>query len=84
MKEPYAGNDTERVGALLRETAARIAPARDRDVVVDGVLAGATDFFFGVDSPIGTVYVAAGAPGGPDLAPAASEGGSARPYRGRL
>ncbi len=84
MKEPYAGNDTERVGALLREMAARIVPARDMDVVVDGVLAGATDFFFGGDSPIGTVYVAAGPHGVRYLAPAASEEEFARRYRERF
>jgi O-6-methylguanine DNA methyltransferase len=84
MKEAHVGNDAERVTELLRETAARIAPARGQAVVVDSVLAGTTDSFFGVDSPIGTVYVAAGPHGVRYLAPAASEEEFARRYRERF
>ena len=84
MKEPYAGDDTERVGPLMRETAARIAPPRDQTVVVESVLAGTTDSLFGVDSPIGTVYVAAGPRGVRYLAPAASVEEFARRYRERF
>ena len=84
MKEPYVERDTERLTALLRETAARIAPPRDQTVLVDRVLAEATDSFFGVDSPIGTVYVVAGSGGVRYLAPAASEEGFARRYRERF
>jgi O-6-methylguanine DNA methyltransferase len=84
MKEAHVGNDAERVTELLRETAARIAPARGQAVVVDSVLAGTTDSFFGVDSPIGTVYVAAGPHGVRYLAPAASEEEFGRRYRERF
>src|SRR5918999_3147717 len=84
MNEPYVERDTERLSVLLEETAARIAPSRDPAVLVDGVLAGATDSFFGVDSPIGPVYVAAGPDGVRYLAPAASEEDFARRYRERF
>jgi O-6-methylguanine DNA methyltransferase len=84
MKEPYVGNDAERVRVLLRETAARISPARDQAVVVDSVLADTTDSFFGVDSPIGPAYVAVGPHGVRYLAPAASEEEFARRYRERF
>jgi methylated-DNA-[protein]-cysteine S-methyltransferase len=84
MKEPSVGHDAERLTAMLREAAARIAPGRDRAVLVDGVLAGATDSFFGVDSPLGTVYVAAGPEGIRYLAPAASEEEFAGRYRERF
>jgi O-6-methylguanine DNA methyltransferase len=69
---------------LLRETAARITPRQDPGVLIDGVLAGATDAFFGVDSPLGTVYVAAGPGGVRHIAPAASEEEFARRYRERF
>ena len=84
MNEPSVGHDTERMTALLRETASRIAPGRDPAVLMDGVLAGATDSFFGVDSPLGMVYVAAGPEGIRFLAPAASEEEFARRYRERF
>jgi len=84
MNEPSAGHDTERVTALLRETASRIAPGGDPEVLVDGVLAGSTDSFFGVDSPLGMVYVAAGPEGVRYLAPAASEEEFAGRYRERF
>jgi O-6-methylguanine DNA methyltransferase len=84
MNEPSLEHDTERLTALLRQTAARIAPAGDPGVLVDGVLAGATDSFFGLDSPIGTVYVAAGPDGVRYLAPATSEEEFARRYRERF
>jgi O-6-methylguanine DNA methyltransferase len=74
---------TERLTASLRETA-RVAPGRDPAVLVDAVLAQATDSFFGVDSPLGTVYVAAGPEGVRYLAPAASEEEFARRYRERF
>ena len=80
MNEPSA----ERVSALLRETATRITPAQDQAVLVNGVLAGATDSFFGVDSPIGAVYVAVGPNGVRHLAPAASEEEFIRRYRERF
>jgi O-6-methylguanine DNA methyltransferase len=72
---------------LLRETAARITPARDPAVLIERVLVGATDSFFGVDSPIGMVYVAVGPEGVRFLAPASSPKEFARRYRehfGRL
>jgi len=75
---------TERLTTSLRETAARVAPGRDPAVLVDAVLARATDSFFGVDSPLGTVYVAAGPEGVRYLAPAASEEEFARRYRERF
>ena len=51
---------------------------------MEGVLAGATDSFFGVDSPIGRVYVAVGTHGVKYLAPAASEEEFAHRYRERF
>jgi methylated-DNA-[protein]-cysteine S-methyltransferase len=84
MNEPSAGRDTERLTTLLCESAARIAPGGDPAVLVDGVLAGATDSFFGVDSPLGRVYVAVGPEGVRHLAPAASEEEFARRYRERF
>jgi O-6-methylguanine DNA methyltransferase len=84
MNEPSVGHDTERMTALLRETASRIAPGGDPAVLMDGVLADATDSFFGVDSPLGMVYVAAGPEGIRFLAPAASEEEFARRYRERF
>ncbi len=84
MNEASMKRDTERLTALLRETASRIAPGGDPAVLVDGVLAGATDSFFGVDSPLGTVYVAAGPEGVRYLAPAASEEEFASRYRERF
>lgn len=68
----------------MRETAVRIEPARDMDVAVESVLAGATDLLFGVDSPLGTVYVVVGPRGVRHLAPAASVDEFARRYRGRF
>ena len=83
MNEPLA--NAERATAALRETAVRIAPARATAVLVDEVLVGATDSFFGVGSPIGDVYVAAGPDGVRYLAPAASEEEEfARGYRERF
>jgi O-6-methylguanine DNA methyltransferase len=82
MNEPLA--NTERTTAALRETAVRIAPARATAVLVDEVLVGATDSFFGVGSPIGDVYVAAGPDGVRYLAPAASEEEFVRRYRERF
>ena len=84
MNEPSVERNTERLTTLLQETAARIAPARDPAVLIDGVLAGATDSFFGVDSPIGTVYVAVGPDGVRFLAPASSPEEFARRYRERF
>jgi O-6-methylguanine DNA methyltransferase len=81
MNEPNMERDTS---VLLRETAARIAPAQDSAVLVERVLSGATDSFFGVDSPIGAVYVAVGPGGIRYLAPAASEEEFARRYRERF
>ena len=82
MNEPYT--DTERVRAFLRETAPRISPGRDPAVLVDGVLASATDSFFEMNSPIGRVYVAVGPDGVRYLAPAASEEEFARRYLERF
>jgi len=84
MNEPSMGQDTQRLTALLRETATRIAPGGDPAALVDGVLARATDSFFGVGSPLGPVYVAAGPEGVRYLAPAASEEEFARRYRERF
>jgi O-6-methylguanine DNA methyltransferase len=84
MNEPAAAQDAERLTELLQEMAARIEPLRDASVLVDDVIAGATDSFFGVDSPIGPVYVAAGQDGVRYLAPAASEEEFARRYRERF
>jgi O-6-methylguanine DNA methyltransferase len=84
MNEPTAAHDAERLTELLREAAARIEPRRDPSVLINDVLAGATDSFFGVDSPLGTVYVAAGPDGVRYLAPAASEEQFARRYRERF
>ena len=84
MNEPAVTHDAERLAELLRETAARIEPGRDPSGLMDDVLAGVTDSFFGVDSPLGTVYVAAGPDGVRYLAPAASEEEFARGYRERF
>src|SRR5215210_2653176 len=84
MNEPSAAHDAERLTELLRETAAHIEPRRDPSGLINDVLAGATDPFFGVDSPLGTVYVAAGPDGVRYLAPAASEEEFARGYRERF
>jgi O-6-methylguanine DNA methyltransferase len=81
MNEPYVERD---ISVLLGETAARIVPARDPAVLVEGVLSGASDSFFGVDSPIGTVYVAAGPDGVRFLAPSSSPEEFARRYRERF
>jgi O6-methylguanine-DNA--protein-cysteine methyltransferase len=75
---------TERVTAALGETAARIAPTREQAVLVESVVAGVTDSYFGVESPLGAVYVAAGPDGVRYLAPAASEEEFARSYRERF
>src|ERR687893_1132733 len=84
MNEPSVGHDAEHLSALLRERASGIAPGGDPAALVDGVLAGATDSFFGVDSPLGMVYVAAGPEGVRYLAPAASEEEFASRYRERF
>jgi methylated-DNA-[protein]-cysteine S-methyltransferase len=84
MNEPFADRDAERSITALRETAARVAPSTEMAVLVEGVLATATDSFFGVESPIGAVYVAAGPDGVRYLAPAASEEEFARRYRERF
>jgi O-6-methylguanine DNA methyltransferase len=85
MNEPFALNDAERPVATLRETAARIASPRESAVLVDGVLDEVTDSFFGVESPLGMVYVAAGPGGVRYLAPATSdEEEFARCYRERF
>jgi O-6-methylguanine DNA methyltransferase len=82
MNEPFSNRET--VSASLRETAACIAAAREPSVLVDEVLAAATDSLFEVESPLGTVYVAAGLEGVRYLAPAASEQEFARRYRERF
>jgi O-6-methylguanine DNA methyltransferase len=84
MNETFANHGIERAATSLRKTAARIAPGREQAVLVDDVLARATDSFFGVDSPIGAVYVVAGPEGVRYLAPAASEEEFARGYRERF
>src|SRR3712207_7706243 len=77
MNEP----SVERPIAQLRETATRIAPAREPAVLMDEVLAATTDPFFAAESPLGTVYVAAGAAGARYPGPAPPPGGVARRYR---
>jgi O-6-methylguanine DNA methyltransferase len=84
MNEPAVANDAERLTEVLRETAASIEPRRDRSALIDDVISGATDSFFGVGSPLGMVYVAAGPEGVRFLAPAASEEEFARRYRERF
>jgi O-6-methylguanine DNA methyltransferase len=84
MKVSSTERDGDRLGELLGETAALLTPARDTAVLVDGVLSGATDAFFGVDSPLGTVYVAAGPDGVRFLAPSSSPEEFARSYRERF
>ena len=84
MNKSSAAHDAERLTELLRETAGRIEPRRGPSEQVSDVLAGATDPFFGVGSPLGTVYVAAGPDGVRYLAPAASEEEFARAYRERF
>jgi O-6-methylguanine DNA methyltransferase len=84
MKESSTERDHERASALLRETAAHITLARDPAVLIERVLASATDSFFGVDSPIGMVYVAVGPDGVRFLAPASSPQEFARRYRERF
>jgi len=84
MSKASIAHDTERLAGVLRETAARVEPRRDPAVLVDDVLAGVTDSFFGADSPIGTVYVAFGPDGVRHLAPAATEEEFARRYRERF
>jgi O-6-methylguanine DNA methyltransferase len=80
-EELSIARDTERVRVLLRQTAARIAPARDPAELVGRVL---DTSFFGMDSPLGTVYVAAGPDGVRYLAPASSEEEFVRRYRERF
>lgn len=80
MNEP----SVERPIARLRETATRIAPAREPAVLMDEVLAATTDPFFAAESPLGTVYVAAGPEGVRFLEPAASEEEFASRYRERF
>lgn len=80
------GRDAERVAGLLRATAEHISPP-DPASLVERVLKDATDSFFGVDSPLGTVYVAVGAGGVRYLAPAGTPEEFVRSYRkcfGRL
>jgi O-6-methylguanine DNA methyltransferase len=84
MNETFPSREADGVPASLRETAARIVPARETNVLVEDVLAHATDSFFGVDSPIGAIYVVAGPGGVRYLAPAASEREFARSYRERF
>jgi methylated-DNA-[protein]-cysteine S-methyltransferase len=84
MNETFSNHGVERAATSLRETAARIAPAREQIVLVEDVLASTTDAFFGVESPIGAVYVVAGPEGVRYLAPAASEEEFARGYRARF
>ena len=79
-----AEHDADRPIVSLRETAARIAPARGQAILVDVVLDGVTDSFFAVESPLGAVYVVAGLYGVRYLAPAASEEEFARGYRERF
>jgi O6-methylguanine-DNA--protein-cysteine methyltransferase len=74
MNEAFADRDAERPIATLRE----------QTVLEDGVLDAVTDSFFGVESPLGTVYVAAGPGGARYLAPATSEGEFARRYPERF
>jgi O-6-methylguanine DNA methyltransferase len=84
MNERFTERDGELATASLRETAARIVPARELAVLVTGVVAGVTDYLFGVESPLGAVYVAAGPDGVRYLAPASSEEEFARRYRERF
>jgi O-6-methylguanine DNA methyltransferase len=84
MNGRFTEREAGRVRAALSETAARIAPVREQAVLVEGVVAGVTDSFFGVESPLGAVYVAAGPDGVRYLAPAASEEEFARRYRERF
>jgi methylated-DNA-[protein]-cysteine S-methyltransferase len=84
MNERFTERDSELATASLRETAARIAPAREQVVLVERVVAGVTDSFFSMESPLGAVYVAVGPAGVRYLAPAASEGEFARRYRERF
>src|SRR5215212_458156 len=84
MNERFTERDSELATASLRETAARIAPAREQVVLVERVVAGVTDSFFSMESPLGAVYVAVGSAGVRYLAPAASEEEFARRYRERF
>jgi O-6-methylguanine DNA methyltransferase len=84
MNEPSTARDDQRLTELLQVTAARIEPSRESTVLMNDVLSGATDAFFGVDSPIGTVYVALGTDGVRHLSPAAAEEEFARRYRERF
>src|SRR5215207_3442130 len=84
MNERFTERDSELATASLRETAARIAPAREQVVLVERVVAGVTDSFFSMESPLGAVYVAVGLAGVRYLAPAASEEEFARRYRERF
>lgn len=69
---------------LLREGARNVTPDNS-DSLVDRVLAGATDPFFEVGSPLGEVYVAVGPSGGVrHVAPAASPEEFARRHRERF
>src|SRR3712207_8659211 len=80
MNEP----SVERPIAQLRETATRIAPAREPAVLMDEVLAATTDPFFAAESPLGTVYVAAGPGGVRYPGPAPSREQFARPHPARF
>jgi O-6-methylguanine DNA methyltransferase len=84
VNEPYRARGDASLTELLRVTAERIEPRREPSSLISDVLSGATDSFFGVDSPIGTVYVALGAGGVRYLSPAAAEEEFARRYRERF
>ncbi len=72
-----------RVIGLLREAAQSVAP-EDPTSLAERALAGATDSFFEVDSPLGTVYVAIGPGGVRHVAPATSPEEFARGHRERF
>ncbi len=84
MNETYRNHETGRVISSLRKSASWITPEQEPDVLVDGVLAGSTDSYFTVESPLGPVYVAAGREGIRYLAPAVSGSEFARGYRDRF
>lgn len=74
----------EQVVEMLRKAARAIPGDRDPSPSEERVLAGVTDFFFGVESPLGDVYVAAGREGVKFLSRTDSAEEFARLYRDRF
>ena len=84
MNGPFGEIEVERLAGMLETTAGSIGMGRSFAPLAERALGSATDSFFGLDSPIGAVYVAVGPAGVRYVAPAASAEEFARGYRGRF